>query len=293
MGPFIAGLLIETYFCILTNTAAVRMTGGQTSSRRTLSGAWILAFVWLMGAPSAYGGSMQTRGTNIGVLVVHRTLWDRLLFRHRLSSLAEHTFEIGASGTKFTDKGPMGQVLSEMHIGFERQDDSVRVSAHLFDKTGKTVAAIEDGRWHAPPTGISDLNYSDDALEVKSAGGRIVLQVRLLPDRIQVQVESWNPAAGRGIRLGAQRDRQTAKYSGAGAFVKILTLKSDPDEPRIEPLFLYPGKSNLGRYANAPWPPSNDNEVLIVPVLIFAILLFACVLTWLAMWRRERSTERT
>ncbi|MEJ0092842.1 MAG: hypothetical protein WDN46_05280 [Methylocella sp.] len=40
-----------------------------------------------------------------------------------------------------------------------------------------------------PPPGTLDRNYTDDALEIRGAGGKIVLQLRVLQDRIQLQGE--------------------------------------------------------------------------------------------------------
>jgi hypothetical protein len=288
----VVGLLVATYFLgFFTIAGTAYLIGGYAPSQKGSVGLCILACVCLMGTPSAYGEPLQPKRMDVGALVVHRTLRDRLLFRRHLGSLAEHSFEIGRSGTRFTDKGPMHLVFANMHLAFARQSDSILVTAHIYDKTGKTIAVIEDGQWRTPENDDVDFNYSDDALEVKSASGRIVLQIRLLPDRIQVQVEAWNPVSRRGVRIGAQRNPKTGSFSGAGAFVKILTLKSDPDEPHIEPLFLYPSKLNLGRYVNRPPQFGSDNEAMLPVALVCAIVIFGCVLLVFAIRRRRRIVE--
>ena len=78
-----------------------------------------------------------------------------------------------------------------------------------------------------------DFNYSDDALEVKNDSDRIVLQLRLLPNRVQVQGAAWIPMY-RALRLVAVHDPKTGAMRGA--FV-LFSAPGDREEPHIKPLF--------------------------------------------------------
>jgi hypothetical protein len=71
-----------------------------------------------------------------------------------------------------------------------------------------------------------DKNYTDDSLEVKDGHGRVVLQVKLLPNIVQIQEEwQWNPGTpSGGLFLQGKYDDKTginqsagirAKYTGA------------------------------------------------------------------------------
>lgn len=102
--------------------------------------------------------------------------------------------EIGDSGTIFIYGGPQEQplfrFLKKSSLTIETIDDRVQVSTTLFNRSGKPVAELTRNEWQvSPPPNTWDRNYTDDTLEVKDDRSRIVLQVRALPDHIQIQDE--------------------------------------------------------------------------------------------------------
>lgn len=183
-----------------------------------------------------------------GILTPHR----RLLF----SSAGGGTLpklEIGDSGATFGYAGPSGQPLFQIFanssLTIELINNQVEVSTQIRDKSGHFVAELVRNVWKVtPPPGTWDRNYTDDALEVKDARGRIVLQVRALPDRIQLQGEWWNEQ-GDGLRIVKRPDLQPGVRGG---LLQPLTRNSDPDEPRIEPLFEYPSDQHFGQLKPKP-----------------------------------------
>lgn len=83
---------------------------------------------------------------------------------------------------------------------FNFPSDSIRVreergellfSTTVRDHNGNLVVEIVDNHWTVSPltTNCWDKNYTSDSLEVKDGRGRVVLQVRILADRVQLQGE--------------------------------------------------------------------------------------------------------
>jgi hypothetical protein len=81
-------------------------------------------------------------------------------------------------------------------------------------------------------------------LEVRDETGRIVLQVRLLADRVQIQGEWWDEN-GRGVGLVESNDPNRP-----GALIEIFgpAMTREQAVP-IVPLFLYPSESHFGELA--------------------------------------------
>jgi hypothetical protein len=86
-------------------------------------------------------------------------------------------------------------------IRIRKENGKVLFSTTIRDEAGRTVVEVIDNHWH---TGSSDLcwdkNYNDNALEVKDVGHRIVLQVRLMQDGVQLQGE-WRNNHGVSVTL--------------------------------------------------------------------------------------------
>ena len=87
-----------------------------------------------------------------------------------------------------------------------------------------------------------DRNYSQEALEVRDAGGDVVLQIRVKEDRVQFAGKFYDNN-GRGVPFGKLTD-------GAGNMVGGIELTGPGRELRlrIEPLFRYPSDQHLGEY---------------------------------------------
>ncbi len=102
-------------------------------------------------------------------------------------------------------------------------DGRVNFTMLIRDADGSAVAEIIDNEWHVNPGRGFDRNYSDDALEVRDGTGDVILQVRALPDRIQLQGRLYD-RTGHGM-----------------AFVK----SPDPDRPGALMIPLGPGRPPL------------------------------------------------
>jgi hypothetical protein len=139
---------------------------------------------------------------------------------------------------------PLFNFFNESNLVIETVDGHLKVSTQIRDPSGDLVAELIKNEWKvALPPKTWDRNYTDDALEVKNVGGRVVLQVRALPDRIQLQGEWWSKN-GFGVRFVKVSDPATGKPTGA---IQRLSAALNPDEPRIEALFEYPSDSHFGQ----------------------------------------------
>jgi hypothetical protein len=195
---------------------------------------------------SAYSGTLLSAG-------------DGLLYSPALKGKIA-LIQIGQSGLIFGPPGIEGVQpmetneigayllpgLEETQFKAEVIDRKMKVSALFIDDSGKIIAEISRNEWKLSSQNW-DRNYSDNALEVKEPKGHIILQVRLLPDRLQLQ-GIW-PAA---------------KKMWAASHSKWIAIRQDPDRPRdaqviilggmssaenwpeIRPLFVYPSQHNLG-----------------------------------------------
>jgi hypothetical protein len=117
----------------------------------------------------------------------------------------------------------------------------VKVSAQMLDREGHLIAELVRNEWKvAPPPRTWDRNYTDDALEVRDARGLVVLQVRALKDRVQLQGQ-WRIDMGppNGIRQLTVRENPER-----GAELNISPADAVP--PPIAPIFEYPSDRHLG-----------------------------------------------
>ena len=154
--------------------------------------------------------------------------------------------EIGDSGTILSWTGKNGDPLfvffSKYNLVIEEIDGKLKVSTKIGDSKGNLLAEIYRNEWKvAPPPNTFDRNYSEDALEVRDAGGSVVLQVKAMLDRIRLQGEWWDDEI-HGIRLVKAQGR-------AGASICIFAQKMRPDqcEP-IVPIFKYPSELHFGEF---------------------------------------------
>jgi hypothetical protein len=110
--------------------------------------------------------------------------------------IAARVIEIGDSTTRFSFMGPQGgsfiKFAENYELKIELVDGQTKVSTQIRNKKGQLVAELIRNEWKvAPPPKTWDRNYNKNTLEVKDETGNIVLQVRALPDRIQIQGEWW------------------------------------------------------------------------------------------------------
>jgi hypothetical protein len=228
-----------------------------TVSQGLFFAAWLIAVFGLrqLPGPLCVAGSLISGGLLLGL-----AWWARPdiipEYSGLLTAKTESIFPVADDGhtrMEFGDSGAVFhfapgipqeqkfimQAVGDSLLSVSKKNGKISVSAKILDKQGTIIAELIDNQWKiAPPPKTWDRNYNDNALEVKNDRGRIVLQVQLRPDRVRLLSEWWH-AGGRGIRfvsLGPDK----------GFMVVQLTALSDPDTPRIEPIFLYPSDSNLG-----------------------------------------------
>jgi len=118
----------------------------------------------------------------------------------------------------------------------------VRVSAEMLDREGHLIAELVRNEWKvAPPPRTWDRNYTDDALEVKDARGLVVLQVRALKDRVQLQGLWWiDMGPPNGVR------QLTVRETPESGEAQFIISPEDVRPPPIVPMFEYPSDRHPG-----------------------------------------------
>jgi hypothetical protein len=123
----------------------------------------------------------------------------------------------------------------------ENVHGEAKVSAQMLDREGHLIAELVRNEWKvAPPPSAWDRNYSDDALEVRDARGIVVLQVKALKDRVQLQGLWW-------IDMGPPNGvRQLTVRENPDGGAQFIISPQDVIPPPIEPIFEYPSDRHLG-----------------------------------------------
>jgi hypothetical protein len=154
------------------------------------------------------------------------------------------TMEIGDSTSLLVFAGPQGaeffRFAENYNLKIDRIDGQLKVSTQIRDRRGHLIAELIENEWKiAPPPKTWDRNYNRNTLEVKDEKGNIVLQVRALRDRVQLQGEWWMDEH-RGVRL-------VSGPKGTGGQLAIFGPNLKPEEATpIRPLFRYPSEFHLG-----------------------------------------------
>jgi hypothetical protein len=145
------------------------------------------------------------------------------------------TIEIGSGANK-----KFFYALSkDSNFKLEAEKGQLKITLLIRDRTGKAVAEIIRNEWKVNPNSSFDRNYTKNALEIKDLSGEIILQIRLIEDRIQLQGKFYRPD-GSGVEIGKL---DTDKNHPGG----IHFLGPDtPSTLKIEPIFLYPSNQRLG-----------------------------------------------
>jgi hypothetical protein len=161
------------------------------------------------------------------------------------SESSSHTaLEIGDSGARLDWHGQQGSPairIGEDVLTVERlANGNVAVTTTVRDPSGKIIAEIVRNDWKLRPSLLWDRNFNASAVEVRGETGEVILQVRALPDRIQLQ-GIWHSATGRFFELVRSPD---PNHAGG------LAILRPEQRVRIKPLFRYPSDQHLGELSN-------------------------------------------
>ena len=76
-------------------------------------------------------------------------------------------------------------------LQLRRVGNTLLLSTTLRDSRDNLIVEIHDNVWQVPPERSQcwDKNYTDDSLEVKDGRGRVVLQLRIFPSKVTLQIE--------------------------------------------------------------------------------------------------------
>jgi len=155
--------------------------------------------------------------------------------------------EFGDSGAVFVFGGKPGTPLLKFAEGnaltIVIEDGQLKVSTLIRDKSGQVVAELVKNEWKVNRNQTWDRNYSKNALEVKDNTGDIVLQIKLVEDKVQFQAKIYD-SSGRGVAIG-----KVLGPEGWGGGIERI----EPNRPvliNIKPMFKYPSDLHLGELAD-------------------------------------------
>ena len=123
---------------------------------------------------------------------------------------------------------------AEFTVEFGRQWPVV--STTVRDSKGHIIATINKNHWRVYPPYCQEKNFTEDALEVLDSSLHVVLQLKLLPDRVQIQGEWWDNQ-GHGLRISRSPDPKRGQVTQLGPEIKR-------NDALIEPMFKYPSKQH-------------------------------------------------
>ncbi len=146
--------------------------------------------------------------------------------------------QMGPTGNLLTWRGPSDAPMMSLYydkIDLRMVKGRVHLSTTVHDDNKNLIAQISDNHWIvSSSTAVCwDKNYTDDSLEVKDGHGRVVLQVKLMPNIVQIQEEwQWNP----GTKSGG------------------IFIQGKYDEKNgIKPIFKYPSELHWGELESGPY----------------------------------------
>ncbi|MBI5376373.1 MAG: hypothetical protein HZA77_13150 [Candidatus Schekmanbacteria bacterium] len=164
-----------------------------------------------------------------------------------LFSAQENTvrnLELGDSGAILAFSGqqgaPLFKIFGDNALTIISDKGTLKVSTTIRNRKGTIVAELINNEWKVNKNNTFDRNYSKNAIEVKDDSGDIVLQVKVLEDRIQFQGKFYD-GQGNGVGIGKAP-------SGQGGII-VRCAPNDPGlDLKIEPMFKYPSDNHIGEF---------------------------------------------
>jgi hypothetical protein len=132
-------------------------------------------------------------------------------------------------------------------IKIRRVDGGLLLSVQIRDINGNMIVEVIDNDWAVSQYGSSwEKNYTENALEVRDGRGRVVLQVEIYDDRVQIQAEWWNEY-GFGYRAFRPYPYDPIR-TGPKLILMSPGFHPDNEQLMIQPIFLYPSRKYFGEY---------------------------------------------
>jgi hypothetical protein len=157
--------------------------------------------------------------------------------------------EVGDSGAWFVwiPGKEIEQMRPAYDSGFKIEGSAtgLQVSTEVRDWNGNLLLEMTRNHWMIFPTFCKDKNYTNESLEVLDNRGHVVFQLKILPDKIQIQGE-WYDDLGRGVQVIKSSD---PKIPGA-RFIPEDRKKGLISTQLIPPVFVYPSKDHWGEFAH-------------------------------------------
>lgn len=117
------------------------------------------------------------------------------------------------------------------------------ITTTVRDHNGNLVAEVVRNHWRVYPAYSADKNYTRDTLEILDAAGHVVLQVKILRDRILLLGEWWD-VQGNGIRFM----KPTLVSPNNGSHVIRMNRLTQHLDELVQPIFEYPSKDHWGEF---------------------------------------------
>ncbi len=152
--------------------------------------------------------------------------------------------EFGDSGAVFSVREPgtpAFEFFNNSHLTVLRDDGRIKVSTTVHDFKGRLVAELVDNEWQVNKKASFDRNFTNDSLEVEDSNGDIILQVRFIEGRVQLQGKLYGPN-GEGVAIC----RGVSANGNPNGIIETTGKKHTRLMSQIVPLFRYPSESYLG-----------------------------------------------
>ena len=195
--------------------------------------------------------------TVIQLLLLRADVRDRLqaaysgVLETRIGAGPLPQLEMADSGSILMFTGPQGQALfkffDDCHVTIEIRQNRITKRRRLLVSTlvrnaqGGLVAELKQNQWQVNPNASFDRNYRRDTLEVKGSAGDVILQARLVGDRVQFQAK-FRDVNGKGIAIGKGKDANGA----VGGIIEITGHAHPNLSLHIAPIFRYPSSRYFG-----------------------------------------------
>lgn len=194
-------------------------------------------------ARKEFAGTLKPESTKLFTSEKNFTNWEfGTNFREKRGTIFRYT-----AGKPFTQAfgltGVWWKSLDENFLELDSEDGQLNVSVTVRDNIGEVIAILSRNEWRVNhPAKAMDRNYTKDMLEVIDHRNSVVLQIRLLDDRVQMNGIFYG-SNGKGVAVFPH------PRNGAGSFV-MLDKENQPDPNTLKPLFKYPSDLHLGEFVD-------------------------------------------